>query len=194
MEDIVSLDEERINIIVAFTSENRFIGYNKDLPWKRKLKGDKQFLKNIIIPSEGSKILVIMGRVTYETCPKIKNGQVGVITSSSLPSAEVLCFKTFDSAVEFGRSNNFIIVVFGGESIYKEALNYDHKLFCTIVQDSSLPGDRRFPHCETPMSNRTLEVEQYLLSKGIEKTWEVEKNQFLEDGLVYGFYIGESVK
>lgn len=192
MEFPITLSKDKLNIVVAYTSENRYIGCEKDLPWKRKLKGDKQFMRKIIVPEGESKILLIMGRVTYETCPKMKSVKVAVITTKELVDQEVAAFKTFDEAIAYGKENDFTIVVFGGENVYREALKYNHRLFCTVINDSTLPGDRKFPECRTQIENISGSVELYLLARGVNKTWEIINNEFSEDGFTYGFYCGES--
>lgn len=190
MENEISLSRDKINIIVAYSANDRFISYNNDLPWKRSLRGDNKFLKTIIHPNDGTKILLIMGRITFENMPLIKDVQIAVITSHEESIVDALPFKSFESALHFGKSNNFTIIIFGGENIYREALEHSHQIFCTIVQ-GEFQGDRRFPECDTELTDVSHEVAKYLLVKGATKTWEFEDNSFLEGGFKYKFYFGE---
>lgn len=190
MESInLDLAKDRINVLVAYTSINRYIGYQGDLPWRRSFKGDMKYVTKLIrlYPN----IALIVGKATYETIKRIKDIPILVVTSSEIAEGNAKSFKSFNLAVEYAKSNNFFIIAFGGTKIYDEAVtNYKCKLFCTVVEENGLLGDRKFPRIDVTLENVSTRVDRFLMERNVEKTWELKDDTFYENGFEYRFYIG----
>lgn len=187
--DKICLSKEKLNLVVAYTDENRYIAYKNDLPWKRALRADLRFI-NKLIRTEANTAL-IMGRKTFESMPKIKDVEVVVITSKIEPDG-LRAFKSVNEAVQYCRKKSMFIVIFGGSGVYDEAMKYDYKLFCTIVKEKGLPGDRIFPESKVSLENISKHVHEFLLAGGVEQTWNFNGDFFEENGFSYKFCLGES--
>lgn len=192
--DKICLSKEKINLVVAYTDRNRYIGYKNDLPWKRALRADLRFI-NKLIRTEPNTILIV-GRKTFESMPKIKDVNVAIITSQNIESDEAKSFKSVGDAIRYCRERDAFIVIFGGSNIYAEAMKYDYRLFCTIISEKDLIGDRMFPESKIQLENISDRVHEFLLSNGIERTWSFcrDKKTFEENGFSYKFCIGEKEK
>lgn len=190
--DKISLSKERINLVVGYTDVNRYIAYRNDLPWKRALRADLKFINKLIRIEPNTSL--IMGRKTFESMPKIRDVEVIVITSQSIESDGVKLFKSVDEAIQYCRKRNMFIVIFGGSRIYEEAMKHTYRLFCTVVREGSLPGDRTFPESKVCLENISKHVHMFLLSNGVEKTWNLngDEDSFEENGFSYKFCMGES--
>ena len=188
----IFLDNDKLNIVVAFTNKNKYISYNNELPWKMKLRGDNNFI-NLLIRLETNCVL-IMGRKTFESIPKYKNLLLYVITSKKFDNNNVKCFKKFNDAILHAKSQNLVIIIFGGSEIYKEAINYEYKIFCTIVNEDNLLGDNKFPEINVSLINISEEVNNFLLKNNIKETWKLDNinNIFEENEIKYSFYYGYS--
>jgi len=185
-EIILSMD--RVNVVVAYTSKDRYIGLDGDLPWKRALKGDMRYVTHLIRLHPN--IALVVGRKTYETIKRIKDVTMFVVTSSECEG--VTTFRSVKDAVETARSKGMYVIAFGGSGVYEEVLKqYDCKLFCTVVEQSDLKGDRKFPQVEASKKNVSKEVDQFLVDSKVERTWELRGDCFFENGYEYRFYIGQ---
>lgn len=188
------LSKSRLNIIVAYTDKNKFIGFDNDIPWKRSLRGDARFV-NTLIRLERNAALV-MGRRTYDSMPKKKNIHQIVLTSNaSFQPENAVVLGDFEKAVKYCRENDFYCIVFGGSSVYEAALEHKCRIFYTLVEEEELEGDVRYPGHDNIIgktSNITNKVERILLSKGVDKTWEFDGQSFKENGISYSFYFAEN--
>jgi len=184
--------KEHLNILVAFTDKNRYISYENELPWKMSLKGDMRFV-NKFIRIEPNTILIV-GRRTYESIPKYKDVKVVVVSRKGMEDRSIKSFKSFVEAVEYARMQNMFVIVFGGVEIYAEAMKHKHRIFCTIVKEGELKGDRIFPELDTPLTNISRRVNDFLLENSVPKTWSFkqDENAFEENGFKYSFFYGES--
>lgn len=185
----IELSADKVNIIVAHTDKDRFIAYNNDLPWKRLLKGDMKFI-NLLIRSKPN-VALIVGRCTYETLPKYKNLKVIVVSSQDIVGVNT--FRSFNDAVEYCNKEGMIKVAFGGVRIYEDAMKHPFVLYSTVVKQDSLIWDRVIPNFGVNLKNITKEVENYLSSNNIEKSWKINEFGFEENRLNYMFYYGENV-
>ncbi|KAM0681109.1 hypothetical protein GINT2_000894 [Glugoides intestinalis] len=186
----IALSKEDLNLVVAFTSENKYIGYMGDLPWKRSLKGDINYI-NKLIRSE-TNVALIVGRKTYESIQRMKNIKFLVVTSSLISVENIKAVKSLKEAVEYARENGMYTVVFGGAKIYEEALEkWNCKLFCTIVEEGDLKGDKKFPNYRMKLEDVSKEAEAFLIENNVEKTWNFKENSFSEERYSYKFYVGK---
>lgn len=190
MEEIFDLSFENPNIIVAYTDKNRFIGNNGDLIWGRKLKGDFNFMKNIIRIKPNAAL--IMGRKTFESMPLIKNIKLIVLSRNSTYSvpAGVVALDNFEEALKYCNSEKLYPIVFGGEKVYESALKHKCKIFSTVVEENGMIGDSKYPIDNADLKNITNEVNEYLISNGVKQTWTLKDDSFIENNIVYRFYLG----
>lgn len=183
----IKLSKDKVNIIVAFTDKNRYIAFNNDLPWKRSLRGDMRFI-NILIRLNPN-TAVIVGRSTYETLPKMNGISLYVVGSKEICKDGIESFRTVSEAVEKARNNGMYVVIFGGVGIYKEAMSkYDYEMFCTIVEEGDLQGDRIFPEYSADLVNISRQVDEFLAERNVSKTWIFQDDHFLENGFKYRFF------
>ena len=187
----ISLDKSKLNIIVAYTHKNRYISDNGNLPWKGSLKGDFAFLNKFIRLEPNTAI--IMGRKTYEKIPKYKGIEIIVLSKDKNYQCNFgMLFSDFEDALNYCKSKNLNIIIFGGQEIYKVALKYPCKLYCTIVQEKDLSGDVKFPENNIELENITAEVHKFLLNKDVNPTWILKNNAFEENEYVYNFFTGNN--
>ena len=130
----------KVSILVAL-SENGVIGVGGGLPWR--LPDELQYLKRTTMGHT-----LLMGRKTYESIGKPLPGRTSIVVShnpSYQPNPEVIVVgdleSGLDAAAERGETEVF---VFGGESIYAEALSRADRLYLTRVH-VELEGDAHFP-------------------------------------------------
>lgn len=185
----LNLDSTRLNIFTAHTRVGRVIGMRNEIPWKFSCKGDLKFL-NMLTRKENT--AVVMGRVTFESLGKPLVGRLNLVVTSRAGRVceNVVYFRTFKEAVEHCQTARLNIVVFGGENIYKEALQYEHKLFCTIL-DEEFYGDRFFPEYKGEVHDITEQVDGYLRANNVKVTWDLVNDKFYENGLHYKFYVSK---
>lgn len=185
----IALSKKELNLVVAFTSKSKYIAYMGDLPWKKSLRGDINYI-NKLIRSE-TNVGVIVGRNTYESIQKMKNISFLVVTSSFIDNENSKSFRSLKEAVDYSRENEMYPVVFGGSKIYEEALEkWNCKLFCTVVEEGDLKGDRMFSESKMDLEDVSKEVEAFLIENNVEKTWNFKENSFFEGGHSYRFFIG----
>ncbi|KAI4291026.1 dihydrofolate reductase [Pancytospora philotis] len=188
------LAKDRLNLVVAYTDAHRYIGYEGDLPWKRKLRGDANFVNTLIRLVPGC--VLIMGRNTYESMPvKDRITQIVLTRQPDFTPSGAIVLNDFKTAVQYCEEHGLYPIVFGGSRVYELALGYPCRIFHTIVEEGELQGDTVYPgHDDVIVSsfNITGKVEQLLLARTIPKTWELDGEQFVENGFRYGFYVSEN--
>lgn len=129
-------------IIIAAVARNGVIGKEGKLPWN--LKDDLERFKALTLNHT-----IIMGRKTFESLPikplpKRKNI---VITSKKIEGydGKIESFKTLIDAINHAKkSEDDKIFLIGGQSIYKEGLNFADSLDLTELKDD-YEGDTYFP-------------------------------------------------
>jgi dihydrofolate reductase len=124
--------------LIAALSRNGIIGKNGTLPWH--LPADLKHLKAI---TSGKRI--VMGRRTWESFPKpLPNREHIVVTSLALDvPAGVVCVRTLSEALALANPTDPVFV-FGGSSMYAEALAFADDLYLTEI-DADVEGDTKFP-------------------------------------------------
>lgn len=191
MNEKIKLEKTIPNIIVAYTSKNRYIGYKGDLPWKRSLRGDMLFVSKLIRSFPNT--LLIMGRNTYLSLPKMPEIHIAVVTSLSILKENTVSFRSMEEAMKYATDHEMYPIIFGGVRIYEEAMKlWKCKIFCTIVEEKNILGDRIFPEHNFELENITEEVDAFLTKKGLTKSWELKNNQFIENGFAYSFFCNDN--
>lgn len=185
----IKLSDKLPTIIVAYTDKNRYIGKDNDILWGRKLKGDFNFMK-MIIRTDPS-ILLIMGRNTYESIPiKPKIKSVVLSRNKNYNPEGTIVKSSFDEALEYANDNGLKPVIFGGEAVYRDALRHKCKIFSTVVEENNMVGDTKYPEDNAKLENITNKVHEFLLEESVIQTWKLFEDSFLENNLVYRFYVG----
>jgi dihydrofolate reductase len=130
----------KLSIFVAL-SENGVIGRGGRLPWQ--LPDELQYLKQTTMGH-----CLLMGRKTYDSIGKPLPGRTSIVMSrnrSYQPHPDVVVVTDLESGInaasERGETELF---VFGGESVYAEALGKADRLYLTRVH-TELEGDAHFP-------------------------------------------------
>ncbi|MCS6794989.1 MAG: dihydrofolate reductase [Raineya sp.] len=132
-----------VSLIVA-ASENNVIGKDGKLPWR--LKDDMQFFKKLTTSH-----VLIMGRKTFESLPKVLPNRVHIIVSRDknydVDDENCYVLNILDEAIDFART--FLgkeIFIIGGGTIYEQAIKKKvvKKIYLTRVK-AILEGDTFFP-------------------------------------------------
>lgn len=182
-------------VISAFVHSSGAMGLDNDLPWKRALKGDMHFLR-ILTTRQQHTAAVIMGRRTFESIRGPLPGRVSIVLTSKpqkSPSSSLLFMSTLDAAIEHAQQNSLCPVIFGGASVYEEALSkHKCRLFITVVF-AEFEGDTHFPVSLIRKDleegrNISEEVNKLLLACGVKQTWALQSGMFVEGGVKYAFF------
>ncbi|KAI5169743.1 dihydrofolate reductase [Pancytospora epiphaga] len=194
VDDSMWLSTDKVNIVVAYTDKNKYIGLNNDLPWGRKLRGDGNFVNTIIklVPN----CALIMGRHTFESMPR-KTGIVNIVLTRNpdYNSSGAVVLNNFGLAVDYCTEKGLCPIVFGGGLVYESALRRPFRVFFTRVEESDLTGDAQYPgHDDLIKScyNISSKVRHLLSAKGKSGSWVFENDHFIENGYSYTFYVAEN--
>lgn len=135
-------------IIVGY-DRNRVIGANNTLPWAGNMKTDMRRVRKLTTGNA-----IIMGRNTYESIGRaLPNRQNIVITHRPFQADGVEVVSSLEDAyarVESGRD----AYIFGGEQIYKLALDTVDHIYATEIDTVVEKGEVYFP----PLDNSWHEV------------------------------------
>jgi dihydrofolate reductase len=131
----------KISAIVAAT-ENDVIAKNGIIPWR--LPADFAYLRKTVANKP-----LIMGRGTYEFIHKKWAGSLVVVISRNLNYQVAEGQKLVSSikqALDLKEIKNADeVFIFGGQSIYEEALPYTDRIYLTRIH-ATLDGDRFFKY------------------------------------------------
>ena len=120
-----------ISLIVAY-DENRAIGAGNDIPWF--IKGELKWVADTTKAVKNtSKInALIMGHNTWKSLPENRRplaNRLNIVVSRTavIDQEGVIVCKSLEDAIDFANKNENIetAFIFGGASIYKEALEKD---------------------------------------------------------------------
>ncbi len=130
----------KLSILVA-VSENGVIGKAGELPWR--LPDELAYVKRT---TTGHTLL--MGRKTYESIGRPLPGRTSIVVTRQAdyaPHPDVVVVNSFESGLAAARERGESeVFVFGGESLYAEALPDADRLYLTRVH-SEVEGDAFFP-------------------------------------------------
>ena len=139
--------------ILAAVSENGVIGKDGDLPWR--LPDEMKYVKRTTMGHT-----LLMGRKTYESIGKPLPGRTSIVVTRNRaydPHPEVIVVESFAAGVEAARERGeTVCFVFGGESLYAEALPTADALYLTRVH-TAVEGDAFFPAFDESAWKRTLD-------------------------------------
>lgn len=130
----------KLSILVAI-SENGVIGRDGSLPWR--LPDELKYVKQTTMGHT-----LLMGRKTYESIGKPLPGRTSIVVSRNpayQPHPEVIVVDGFQAGIDAAEKRGETqVFVFGGESIYAEALASADRLVLTRVH-AEVDGDAHFP-------------------------------------------------
>lgn len=133
----------KISIIVAKASNNS-IGFEGRIPWR--MPGDLRRVRALTMGKP-----IIMGRKTWDSLPKKPlDGRLNIVVSrqAGFVAAGAQVARSLGAALEIAQSSGALeAVVFGGSSLYAEALTRAGRIYLTEVL-RAYPGDAFFPEFE----------------------------------------------
>lgn len=133
---------EFMKSIVVGYDRNRAIGAGGDLPWGRDLPADLRRVRELTLGKT-----IVMGRKTFESISRALPGRENIVlTRSPLDVADVIAVSSLAEAYQ--RASKEDIVIFGGSSVYGQALPDVDVVYATEV-DAEFPGaDTFFPELD----------------------------------------------
>lgn len=115
------------SFIVAVDDDTNGIGFNNEIPWH--IEEDmKEFKRITTLNSAGKENIVIMGRKTMESIGKPLSNRINIVVSTTLNEIPgYLVARDFLSALRLSKTLGIDrnIFVIGGESLYRQGIQYD---------------------------------------------------------------------
>lgn len=125
--------------IIAAVAENNAIGFeNKLIYW---LPNDLKRFKQLTTGHT-----IIMGRKTFESLPKgaLPNRKNVVLTRQQIHFENTECYPSLQEALKACENDEHIYVI-GGDSVYRQAIEFADELCLTLVKDTPTQTDTFFP-------------------------------------------------
>ena len=122
-----------LSIIACISQTNRAIGYQNRLLYH--IKSDLTRFRELTTGHT-----IIMGRKTYESLP---NGALphrrNIVVSNSMKEMEGCeVYPNLEAALKAAEGKTEETFIIGGESIYRQSLPAAHKLYLTVVDDTTV--------------------------------------------------------
>lgn len=162
-----------LSIIACISQTNRAIGYQNRLLYH--IKSDLTRFRELTTGHT-----IIMGRKTYESLP---NGALphrrNIVVSRSMKEMEGCeVYPNLEAALKAAESPQEIFII-GGESIYRQSLPAAHKLYLTVVDDTTV---------NDAAINATPQQADAFFPEINPEEWElIEKEMRNENGLSFSF-------
>lgn len=127
-----------INIIAA-VARNRAIGNDNKLLYR--LPNDMKRFKQLT-----TRHTIVMGRKTFESLPKgaLPNRRNIVLSRTHHDYEGCECFSSVDEALSHC-SEDEVVFIIGGDSIYKQTIDIAQTLYLTEIDDTPQNADAFFP-------------------------------------------------
>lgn len=133
----------RISIIAAI-GKNRELGKGNDLIWR--IPDDLQRFKALTMGHP-----IIMGRKTFDSIGRPLPGRMNIVVTRtatwSFPGVEV-AHSLEDALTQATNHDSHEVFVCGGAELYAQALPHTHRLYLTLIDDTS-EADTFFPAWES---------------------------------------------
>lgn len=136
-----------ITLVLAI-NKKRTIGLNGVVPWRN--QEDLKFFRRLTMNQQ-----IVMGRKTVEGLPKSLDGR-HILTVTRDTSIED-SIQDFESFLKSHQDTKEQILVCGGGEIYKQALPYAKKIYCSVIDDDTL-GDTFFEKLNPKEFRRTEKI------------------------------------
>jgi dihydrofolate reductase len=148
------MQSPRISIIAAI-GQNRELGKGNELIWR--ISPDLKRVKELTMGHP-----LIMGRKTYDSIGRPLPGRTMiVITRAQMCIEGCLVVDSLPKAIAAARAiDNEEVFIFGGASVYQEALPQTDRLYLTLIQASDGDADVFFP--EFPDFSQVVNEEPHL--------------------------------
>jgi len=169
--------------IIAAVAKNGAIGFQNKLLYR--LPNDMRRFKTL---TEGH--TVIMGRKTYLSLPKkpLPNRRNIVLTRSKLTFPSCETFASLSDAIAHCSDEELVFII-GGASVYRDALEYADTLLLTEIDDNPSNADTFFPNIKKLQKNASD-------AENAEAWKEIARENFLPDekhAVGYAFVTYEKV-
>ena len=163
-----------LSIIACISQTNRAIGYQNRLLYH--IKSDLTRFRELTTGHT-----IIMGRKTYESLP---NGALphrrNIVVSNSMKEMEGCeVYPNLEAALKAAEGKTEETFIIGGESIYRQSLPAAHKLYLTVVDDTTV---------NDAAINATPQQADAFFPEINPKEWKlIEKEMRNENGLSFSF-------
>lgn len=125
--------------LIAAIGKNNELGKNGDLIWK--IKEDMKFFKETTINHP-----VVMGRITFESLPKVLPGRKNIVISNSeINNNKIEVYKSIKAFLAKYENYKEEIFIIGGATIYNEFISFANKMYLTEIDDAK-DADTYFPN------------------------------------------------
>lgn len=125
--------------LIAAIGKNNELGKNGDLIWK--IKEDMKFFKETTINHP-----VVMGRITFESLPKVLPGRKNIVISNSeIDNKKIEIYKSIKEFLTKYEKYKQEIFIIGGATIYNEFINLSNKMYLTEIDEEDKDADVYFP-------------------------------------------------
>ena len=168
-----------LSIIACISQTNRAIGYQNRLLYH--IKSDLTRFRELTTGHT-----IIMGRKTYESLP---NGALphrrNIVVSRSMKEMEGCeVYPNLDAALKAEEGKTEETFIIGGESIYRQSLPAAHKLYLTVVDDTTVND----AEVNDAAINATPQQADAFFPEINPEEWElIEKEMRNENGLSFSF-------
>ena len=168
-----------LSIIACISQTNRAIGYQNRLLYH--IKSDLTRFRELTTGHT-----IIMGRKTYESLP---NGALphrrNIVVSRSLKEMEGCeVYPNLEAALKAAEGKTEETFIIGGESIYRQSLPAAHKLYLTVVDDTTVND----AEVNDAAINATPQQADAFFPEINPDEWElIEKEMRNENGLSFSF-------
>ena len=168
-----------LSIIACISQTNRAIGYQNRLLYH--IKSDLTRFRELTTGHT-----IIMGRKTYESLP---NGALphrrNIIVSSSMKEMEGCeVYPNLEAALKAAEGKTEETFIIGGESIYRQSLPAAHKLYLTVVDNTTVND----AEVNDAAINATPQQADAFFPEINPKEWKlIEKEMRNENGLSFSF-------
>lgn len=168
-----------LSIIACISQTNRAIGYQNRLLYH--IKSDLTRFRELTTGHT-----IIMGRKTYESLP---NGALphrrNIVVSNSMKEMEGCeVYPNLEAALKAAEGKTEETFIIGGESIYRQSLPAAHKLYLTVVDDTTVND----AEVNDAAINATPQQADAFFPEINPEEWElIEKEMRNENGLSFSF-------
>lgn len=139
-------------IEIAAVGQNRELGLQGDMPWKRALKQDLRYFQNVTRDHA-----MVMGRKTFESLPGLLPGRKHIVmTRSPLePQEQLEVVSSLEEFLDRYQSSEETLYVIGGASLYEQFLPLCQEVLLTEIE-SAFPADTWFPSLDPALFERQV--------------------------------------
>lgn len=125
--------------MIAAIGKNNELGSNNSLIWN--LPNDLKFFRNVTIDKE-----IIMGSNTFYSLPKLLPGRKHIVlTRRNICNDNIMVINSRQELIDYLKQVKQEVMIIGGESIYRQMLEYADKLYLTEIDESYSKADAYFP-------------------------------------------------